>query len=418
MKSVEQTQFEQTFELGAIDKLARRLLFKRLENMPKGRLVIEESGSSFEFGCADSKLPISAVIQIKGAGAYRDIVFGGSIGGAEAYIEGKWTSPNLVDVVRLMAVNIDFLNELDGGRFFITNWLEKGMHWLNRNTQSNSKKNISRHYDLSNQFFELFLDAEMMYSSAVFEREDTPLEEAAVAKLELVCQKLDLKPEDHLLEIGTGWGGLAIHAARNYGCKVTTTTISGEQYKAACSRVSELGLESQITVLFQDYRLLEGKFDKLVSIEMIEAVGLEYYPQYFSSCSSLLQPGGLMLLQAITVPEQRYDYARKSVDFIQRHIFPGGSLPCHQAIMTAIKKHTDMQLVHMQEIGRDYAKTLEHWRHRFTSRLDDVRLLGFDEYFIRKWHYYLCYCEGAFEERAIGTAQIVFAKPEWKGDHI
>ena len=418
MKSLEQTQFEQVIELGTIDKLARKLLFKRLENMPKGKLIIEESGSSFEFGCSNAGSAINAVIQIKAAGAYRDIVFGGSIGGAEAYIEGKWSTPNLVDVVRLMAVNIDFLNELDSGRFFVTNWLEKAMHWLNRNTQANSKKNISRHYDLSNDFFELFLDSEMMYSSAVFGSAHMSLEDAAIAKLDLTCQKLELKPEDHLLEIGTGWGGLALHAAQHYGCQVTTTTISTEQYNAACARVAELGLESQVKVLCKDYRLLEGKFDKLVSIEMIEAVGLEYYPQYFSSCSRLLKPGGLMLLQAITVPEQRYDYARKSVDFIQRHIFPGGSLPCHQAIMTAIKKHTDMQLVHMQEIGRDYAKTLQHWRHRFMNNLDQVRQLGFDEFFIRKWHYYLCYCEGAFEERAIGTAQILFAKPEWKSSHL
>jgi len=233
-------------------------------------------------------------------------------------------------------------------------------------------------------------------------------------KLDLICRKLQLKPEDHLLEIGTGWGGLAIYAARNYGCRVTTTTISREQFQAARQRIRDEGLEDRIEVLFEDYRNLKGSFDKLVSIEMIEAVGHEYYQQYFGGCSRLLKDDGLMLLQAITIPDQRYQYAQKSVDFIQRYIFPGGSLPSHEAILSSLRKHTDLLMVGMQEIGEDYARTLEVWRERFLEKLEQVRELGFDDYFIRMWNYYLCYCQGGFEERIIGTSQILLAKPEWR----
>ena len=340
--------------------------------------------------------------------------FGGAIGGAEAYMLGKWSSPDLTAVVRLMSANIDVLNDMDDARFLSRRVVEKIMHWLNRNSEKQARENISRHYDLSNDFFALFLDPSMMYSAAVFPDADTDLDAAAIHKLDLICKKLELGATDHLLEIGTGWGGLAIHAARDYGCRVTTTTISAQQYEAACRRVREAGLEHRITVLCEDYRNLQGRFDKLVSVEMIEAVGHAYYRQYFAGCASLLKPDGLMLLQAITVPEQRYEYAQKSVDFIQKYIFPGGSLPSHEAIIANIRQHTDMVMVGMHEIGLDYARTLDAWRQRFLARLDEVRALGFDDTFIRMWNYYLCYCQGGFEERIIGTAQILFAKPEWR----
>jgi cyclopropane-fatty-acyl-phospholipid synthase len=391
---------------GFLENFAQNQLEKRLHKMPHGVLVIEDGSESKSFGNKTVAADISAKIVIHDPSAYRDIAFGGSIGGAEAFMLGKWSSPNLVDLVRLMAINIDFLNVVDDS--------DKAYHWFNRNTADKARENISAHYDLSNEFFSLFLDPEMMYSSAMFSRAEVGLDEAAVHKLDVICQKLDLQASDHLLEIGTGWGGMAIHAARNYGCRVTTTTISKEQYETARQRVKDAGLEDLVNVIFEDYRDLEGTYDKLVSIEMIEAVGHEFYKQYFGGCASLLKPDGLMLIQAITIPDQRYRYARSSVDFIQRYIFPGGSLPGHEVVMSSLRKHTDMQMVGMEEMGEDYAKTLAVWRQRFLSRLDEVKALGFDDVFIRMWDYYLCYCQGAFEERVIGTSQMLFARPGWR----
>ncbi len=414
MNTINPSAINTTAKPGWLGSFAKSQLLKRLQQMPRGYLRIEDGDHLYRFGDPEDESGVSATIVIEDPGAYRDIAFGGSIGGAEAYMLGKWSTPSLVDVVRLMSINIDFLNAMDDAKPMLQRAGDKLIHWLNRNTQKQARQNISRHYDLSNDFFSLFLDPEMMYSSAIFPHDDASLEEAALYKLDVICQKLDLKPSDHLLEIGTGWGGLAIYAVKNFGCRVTTTTISKEQYDKACQRVREEGLEDRITVLFEDYRNLNGSFDKLVSVEMIEAVGHEYYQQYFSGCASLLKDDGLMLLQAITVPDQRFEYARRSVDFIQRYIFPGGSLPSHEAILTSVKKHTDLLMVGMQEIGEDYARTLANWRERFHARLDDVRDLGFDDYFIRMWNYYLCYCQGGFEERIIGTSQILLAKPDWR----
>ena len=399
---------------GLINGFAKHQLLKRLQQMPRGYLLIEDGDELHGFGNPADEIDVKAKIVIQDPGTYRDIAFGGSIGGAEAYMLGKWTTPNLVDVVRLMSVNIDFLNEMDDSKSVIQRAGDKVLHLLNRNTEKQARDNISRHYDLSNDFFELFLDPEMMYSAAIFPSVDADLDEAALHKLEVICRRLELKPSDHLLEIGTGWGGLAIYAARHYGCRVTTTTISREQYDTATRRVQEEGLDGKITVLFEDYRNLSGRYDKLVSVEMIEAVGHEFYKQYFSGCAALLKDDGLMLLQAITIPDQRYQYARKSVDFIQRYIFPGGSLPSHEAIISSVRSNTDLLMVGMQEIGEDYARTLEVWRERFLAKLDEVKALGFDDYFIRMWNYYLCYCQGGFEERIIGTSQILFAKPDWR----
>jgi len=399
---------------GLIDGFAKNQLLKRLQQMPRGYLLIEDGDELHGFGNPADEIDVKAKIVIQDPGTYRDIAFGGSIGGAEAYMLGKWTTPNLVDVVRLMSVNIDFLNEMDDSKSVLQRAGDKVIHLLNRNTEKQARENISRHYDLSNDFFELFLDPEMMYSAAIFPSVDADLDEAALHKLDVICRKLELKPSDHLLEIGTGWGGLAIYAARHYGCRVTTTTISREQYDTATRRVQDEGLDGKITVLFEDYRNLSGRYDKLVSVEMIEAVGHEFYKQYFSGCAALLKDDGLMLLQAITIPDQRYQYARKSVDFIQRYIFPGGSLPSHEAIISSVRSNTDLLMVGMQEIGEDYARTLEVWRERFMAKLDEVKALGFDDYFIRMWNYYLCYCQGGFEERIIGTSQILFAKPDWR----
>jgi len=414
MTSLHQSNIAINHQPGFLENFAQTQLEKRLRKIPHGILVIEDGPESKSFGDKKLLADISAKIVIHDPSAYRDIAFGGSIGAAEAYMLGKWSSPNLVDLVRLMSINIDFLNTIDDSKPLTHRLFDKVYHWFNRNTADKARQNISAHYDLSNEFFALFLDPEMMYSSAMFAHAEVGLNEAAVYKLDVICRKLDLQASDHLLEIGTGWGGMAIHAAKNYGCRVTTTTISKEQYEAACQRVAEAGLEDRVSVIFEDYRNLEGNYDKLVSIEMVEAVGHEFYQQYFGGCASLLKPDGLMLIQAITVPDQRYRYTRNSVDFIQRYIFPGGSLPGHEVVMSSIRKHTDMQMIGMEEMGEDYAKTLEVWRQRFLSRLDEVKALGFDDVFIRMWDYYLCYCQGAFEERVIGTAQILFARPEWR----
>jgi len=282
---------------------------------------------------------------------------------------------------------------------------------FNANTLTGSSKNISAHYDLGNDFFKLFLDSRMMYSAAIYPDAETQLEEAAVYKLDILCKKLRLNEDDHLLEIGTGWGGLAIYAAKNYGCSVTTTTISQEQYKHARQSVREAGLEHRVTVLLQDYRELQGTYTKLVSVEMIEAVGHKHYKQYFSTCSKLLRDDGLMCIQAITIPDQRYDQAIKSVDFIQRYIFPGGCLPSNDVISRCVARHTDMQIVNLEDIGMDYAKTLADWRKGFESNLERVKQMGFDDVFCRMWEYYLYYCEGGFRERAISTVHVVMAKP-------
>ncbi len=414
MTTLRQSEVSNSGRAGWFESFARRQILRHLSRVSRGSLVFEEGDETVKLGQMPGKSDINAHIMIHDRSAYRDFILRGSIGGAEAYMSGKWSSPNLLDVMRVMCANIDVLNGMDDSRFFGQRIMDKMDHWLNRNTISQVRENIARHYDLSNDFFALFLDSTMMYSAAIFPHEKASLDEAAIHKLDVICQKLELNPGDHLLEIGTGWGGLAIHAVTHYGCRVTTTTISRQQFEAARDRVCKAGLTDQITVLFEDYRDLQGQFDKLVSVEMIEAVGHEYYSQYFRSCASLLKKNGLMLLQAITVPDRRFQHAQQSVDFIQKYIFPGGSLPSHEAIITALKDNTDMVMVGMQEIGSDYAKTLEAWHQRFTDKLDQVRELGFDEYFIRMWDYYLRYCQGGFQERVLGTAQIMLAKPDWR----
>ena len=281
---------------------------------------------------------------------------------------------------------------------------------MRRNTRAGSRRNIAHHYDLSNEFFRLFLDDSMMYSSAVFDRDDTPLAEAQLAKLDRICQKLELTAADHLLEIGTGWGALAIHAARNYGCRVTTTTVSQEQHRLATERVRAAGLEDKVEILLRDYRDLDGQYDKLVSVEMIEAVGHEYLDGYFRACSERLVPGGTMLLQAITIADQQHERHRKSVDFIKAHIFPGSCIPSVTSMITSATRATDLRLSHLEDLTPHYARTLRCWRERFLDSTPRVRALGFDERFIRMWEYYLAYCEGGFEERYLGCVQMLFTK--------
>ncbi|MEY3411259.1 MAG: hypothetical protein RL593_835, partial [Pseudomonadota bacterium] len=286
------------------------------------------------------------------------------------------------------------------------------LHIVNKNTQAGSRRNIAAHYDLGNDFFKLMLDPTMMYSSAIFENSKQSLEDASLAKLKSICKKLDLNKHDHVLEIGTGWGGFAIYAAKNYGCKITTTTISQQQYLLAIERIKAAGLEDKIEVLLSDYRDLTGTYDKLVSIEMIEAIGHQFYDTYFAQCGRLLKPSGMMLLQAITIADQRYASALKSVDFIQRYIFPGSCIPSVTAMLNSITKSTDLRLFNLEDIGPHYATTLAKWRDNFFEHIDAIRGMGYPETFIRMWDFYLCYCEGGFEERALGDVHMLLVKPE------
>jgi len=327
-------------------------------------------------------------------------------------MQGLWDTPDLVQVIRLFVSNMAVIEQMQGS--LLKRQAQRLWHLLRRNSRAGSRRNIAAHYDLSNDFFKLFLDDTMAYSSGVFVRQNASLYEASVAKFERICQQLELKPTDQLLEIGTGWGGLAIHAARNYGCRVITTTLSHEQASHAREWINREGLTDRITVLEQDYRELTGQYDKLVSVEMIEAVGGDYYPEYFRRCGELLKPQGLMMLQAITISDQRYQQSLNSADFIKRYIFPGGQLPCNSEIAHQVAKHTDMQLIDLKDITLDYALTLRAWRERFHDRLAEVRQLGCDEVFIRMWRYYLCFCEGGFLERVIHTGQFLLAKPQWR----
>lgn len=394
------------------DSMARKMVFAMLNKLEVGHLTLEEKGVIYTFGKDKETTQYVAELHVHDIHTYRDVFLNSSIGAGEAYMKGGWSSPDVVAVIRLMVANLNLINKMDAKRPIWSRIGAKIAHKLNANTKSGSKENISAHYDLGNDFFSLFLDPTMMYSSAIYPQLGATLEEASVHKLDRICQKLQLSEKDHLLEIGTGWGGMAIHAAKHYGCQVTTTTISKEQYEFAKARVEAEGLQDKITLLLEDYRDLKGTYDKLVSIEMIEAVGHEYYDSYFSKCSELLKPHGVMVIQAITIADQRYDYARRSVDFIQRYIFPGGCLPSNQVIAHKIALKTDMQIVGLEDITEHYAKTLADWRTRFHAARHEVTNMGFDDVFCRMWDFYLAYCEGGFKERAISTGQFIFAKPD------
>ncbi|MBU3071633.1 cyclopropane-fatty-acyl-phospholipid synthase family protein [Aestuariicella sp. G3-2] len=412
-KSAENTSFFSSSQnAGWLESLSRKLVLQTFQQLQKGSLTLVEGDSSYHFGEAQDATSLHAHVRVHNPSVYRELLFGGSIGAAESYMMAEWTTPCLVSVVRVLCANMEVLNQMDGRWSSVKGLMNRLMHKLNRNSRSGSRKNIAAHYDLGNEFFKLFLDPSLMYSSAIYPSETSTLEEASLYKLDAVCSKLGLTQDDHLLEIGTGWGGLAIHAAKHYGCRVTTTTLSKEQYQHAKQAVAEAGLEDRITLLLKDYRDLTGQYDKLVSIEMIEAVGHEYYPTYFSKCSSLLKDDGLMLIQAITITDQRYEAAKNSVDFIQKYIFPGGGLPSNTVMAQCIANCTNMTLVDLHDIGLDYAKTLADWRERFHQRIETVRRQGFDDVFCRMWDFYLAYCEGGFRERVISTVQAVMAKPD------
>ncbi len=394
------------------DRVARAMVHRRLDALRDGRLVVQDFGGSRTFGDDSDLTP--AMLEVRDAAFYWRVATGGSLGFAESYLRGEWRTPDLTAVLRVFARNVA---RHDGGRWThaaLQRPLARLAHALRRNTRRGSRRNIRDHYDLGNDFYALFLDETMTYSCAVFAAPAEPLAAASRRKLDLACRKLGLRPGHRLLEIGSGWGSLAFHAARHYGCHVTTTTISEAQYAHLTARVQAGGLGDRVQVLAADYRDLRGTFDRLVSIEMIEAVGHEHLPDYFRSCGQRLRHDGAMLLQAITIPDRDYRSYLDSVDYIQRYVFPGSALPSLGAIARAVGDHTDLCIHGLESIGRHYAETLRRWRAAFTSRVADVRALGFDERFVRLWTYYLCYCEAGFEEGYVDDLQIVLARPGWR----
>lgn len=389
----------------------RQRVLAGLSGLRQGQLRIVDGQGCVLLGTADGPDPIHATLTIHDPDFYRQVALGGSVGAGESYMDGQWSSDDLVALVRLLVRNRDLLDGMEGGLARLGGWALRAWHALRRNTRSGSRRNIAAHYDLGNPLFRIFLDAEMMYSSAMFAPGDT-LDQASQRKLARICTKLDLRPSDHLLEIGTGWGGMALYAARHHGCRVTTTTISREQHALATERVARAGLADRVTVLLEDYRELRGRHDKLVSIEMIEAIGHQYLDTYFSRCAALLEPGGLALVQAITIEDHRYEQALRSVDFIKRHVFPGSFIPCVGAMTQSAARAGQLRLLNLEDFGPSYAETLRHWRTRFLDRLDEVRGLGYDERFVRMWEFYLCYCEGGFLERSISDVQLLFARSD------
>lgn len=395
----------------ASERLWRRLALQRLQGLRQGRLTLIDAEGSQTFGQTSAEADLQATVYVYDPYVYARLALRGHIGAGEGYMAGEWSCDALTTLIRIFLLNREVMNGLERGLARLALPLFRLGHALRRNSRCGSRANIAAHYDLGNDFYRLFLDENLMYSCAFFPTSTSSLEEASTAKNARICRKLELRPQDHLLEIGTGWGGFALHAASRYDCRVTTTTISRQQYELAQERVHRAGLTERVTVLLQDYRDLQGRYDKLVSIEMIEAVGASYLAPYLRQCSRLLKPDGMLLLQAITIADQEYERARRSVDFIQHYIFPGGCLPSTTAITTTMARVTDLRLFHFEDIGAHYALTLQHWRERFLSRLQQVREQGFSETFIRMWEFYLCYCEGGFRERSISTAQILFTKP-------
>lgn len=397
---------------GFLSTYAKHFLFRQLKHLKQGELILNDGSEQHIFGIKDDRMPKAIVITVYDRDFYTSILLSGDLGLGEAYIKGCWACEDLTGLVELFICNREYLEGRLLGMTWFTKPLQLLQRFMRRNTVEGSRRNIEAHYDLGNELFKTFLDDTMMYSCGIFKDQTTTLQEASEAKLERICQKLLLKPGDHVLEIGTGWGGFALYAATHYGCRVTTTTISKEQHAYATQRVREAGLEDKVTLLFEDYRELQGKYDKLVSIEMIEAIGHQYFDIYFKKCTDLLKSEGMMLLQSITIADQRYHTARRSVDYIQRYIFPGGCLPSVAALSDAIGRKTDMRIFHLEDIGPHYANTLHIWRERFFANIEKVKQLGYPERFIRMWQYYLCYCEGGFRQQAIGTVQLLLTKPQ------
>jgi cyclopropane-fatty-acyl-phospholipid synthase len=399
-----------------LDGLARRLLFSLLRKLERGRITVVDDGVSETFGVRNERFPLEATITVHHSRFYGSALLGGSIGAAEAYMAGYWSADDLTTLIRIVLLNQEVFAGMDRGWSRLSAPLHKLFHFFRRNTKGGSRENIFAHYDLGNDFYSLFLDETLTYSCAIFPCGESTLAEASLAKYDRICRKLHLSPADHVLEIGTGWGGFAIHAARTCGCRVTTTTISRAQHDLAKERIREAGVADRVELLFEDYRDLKGGYDKLVSIEMIEAVGHQYLETFFQACGRLLKEDGMMALQAITIADHAFESHARSVDFIKRYIFPGSCIPSVAAMCGAVARATDLRLVHLEDITPHYARTLHSWRERFFANVDRVRALGYPESFIRMWEYYLCYCEGGFLERYLGDVQMLFVKPLWRGE--
>ena len=414
-----------------MQRFSRNRVFGAIESFTSGSLTVEDFAGQISISNANFR-ELQATVMVDSPEFYRRLVTGGIIAAAETYMDGQWRCDDLTALIRIMIRNLSKMKKVEKGLSKFSRVIDYVYGQFRRNTKEGSRRNIHEHYDLGNEFFRLFLDRSMNYSSGIFpaetmqsglafkceSKEDSSamMLEASLNKMRHICEKLDLNVDDHLIEIGTGWGALSIFAAQNFGCKVTTTTISEEQFALATERVKQAGLEDRVTVLQRDYRDLEGKFTKLVSVEMIEAVGHQYFDIFFETCNRLLTDDGTMLLQVITMNENDYPEHLKGVDFIRKHIFPGGCLPAVSAMTTAAANTSRMRMMHLEDITEHYVLTLQHWRRMFDDSLEEVRGQGFSESFIRKWIFYLCYCEAAFAERRIGTCQIMFAKSESRLD--
>ncbi len=392
-----------------IHNIARRILLARFARIVHGSITVVDGDESWALSACEG---LAARLIVHDQRFYQTVCLGGHLGAVDAYLDGWWDTDDLTALVQLMVQNRAVLDSLETGWARLALPLRRLWHAWRRNSRTGSRRNIAAHYDLGNDFFAEFLDETLTYSCGIFERPDASLRDASIAKYERLCHKLDLGPADHVLEIGSGWGGFALHAAGTRGCRVTTTTISREQHRLALERVGAAGLADRVTVLLQDYRDLAGRYDKLVSIEMIEAVGHRFYRTFFRKCAELLKPGGRMALQAITIDPRFYHRARREVDFIKRYIFPGANIPSVPVLQEAAERHTGLALVHLEDITPHYAETLKHWRKNFLARWDRLRAQGFSEEFRRLWEFYFCYCEGGFRERFLGDVQMVFTHQE------
>ncbi len=402
--------------LSKVDEWAKRVLISLLKKLNFGEIVLTDGEEQHVFGRRSEACDLHASLTVLHPRFYSQVLFGGSIGAGEAYMAGHWSSDDLTLLLRIVLLNQSVFAGLDRGLSRLKAPLYKAYHFLHKDSRKGSRINIAAHYDLGNDFYALFLDETLTYSCGIFDSPECSLQEASVAKYDRICKKLQLSNEDHVLEIGTGWGGFAIHAASQYGCRVTTTTISRAQHDLALERIRTAGVEDKVHVLFKDYRDLKGRFDKLVSIEMIEAVGHHYLETFFRCCSNLLTERGVMALQAITIADHVFEKHKKEVDFIKRYIFPGSCIPSVTAMGDAVAAATDLRLVHLEDITPHYARTLRTWRERFFENILQVQALGYSETFIRMWEFYLCYCEAGFEERYLGDVQMFFAKPLWRGE--
>jgi cyclopropane-fatty-acyl-phospholipid synthase len=394
-----------------LERVLRRRVLEQLRGLKDCALQLREGGESIVVAAPVSADPLRACVRVHDPAFYRCVALNGSVGAAEAYMDGLWDCDDLVALVRMLVRNRDRLDAMERGAARIGGALMRAWSALRRNTHAGSRRNIAAHYDLGNDFFQLFLDDNLMYSSAIYASEHEALEVASSRKLARICDKLQLSARTRVIEIGSGWGGFALYAARHYGCHVTTTTISQQQYQLARARVAQAGLSERVEVLLADYRTLSGRYDRLVSIEMVEAIGHQYLDTYFYKVGELLEPDGMALIQAITIEDYRYQQALRSVDFIKRHVFPGSFIPSIGAMLGAVGRVSDLKLFNLEDIGPSYALTLRAWRERFLQRRDRVRALGYPERLVRMWDYYLAYCEGGFLERATGDVQLLLTKP-------